>query len=314
MVGPLLFGVLLALGVLLAFVATWRMLDARDPIEARLASFGIATGAAPAEAKGTRRRAWPLITRIVQGLGLGPGLAAALSQADLPLTVSEFVLIVLLAGFLGSVLGMLRGGALLGLGLGFMLAVIPIVYLRSRQAKRKRQFTEQIPDVLTMLVGSLRAGHGMSQALGVLVDQLPPPASVEFRRVTRAISLGVPTQRALNDMADRVGSDDLDLVVTAINVQFELGGNLTQTLETIAETVRDRIRMKRQIRVLTSQQRLTGYILALLPVGLAVVLNLLNPEFMRPLFERRFLWFPILGLLMVIAGFLVIRRIVDIEV
>ena len=314
MVGPLLFGVLLALGVLLAFVATWRMLDARDPIEARLASFGIATGAAPTEAKGTRRRAWPLMTRIVQGLGLGPGLAAALSQADLPLTVPEFALIVLLAGFLGSVLGMLRGGALLGLGLGFMLAVIPIVYLRSRQAKRKRQFTEQIPDVLTMLVGSLRAGHGMSQALGVLVDQLPPPASVEFRRVTRAISLGVPTQRALNDMADRVGSDDLDLVVTAINVQFELGGNLTQTLETIAETVRDRIRMKRQIRVLTSQQRLTGYILALLPVGLAVVLNLLNPEFMRPLFERRFLWFPTLGVLMEIAGFLVIRRIVDIEV
>ena len=314
MVGPLLFGVLLALGVLLAFVATWRMLDARDPIEARLASFGIATGAAPTEAKGTRRRAWPLMTRIVQGLGLGPGLAAALSQADLPLTVPEFALIVLLAGFLGSVLGMLRGGALLGLGLGLMLAVIPIVYLRSRQAKRKRQFTEQIPDVLTMLVGSLRAGHGMSQALGVLVDQLPPPASVEFRRVTRAISLGVPTQRALNDMADRVGSDDLDLVVTAINVQFELGGNLTQTLETIAETVRDRIRMKRQIRVLTSQQRLTGYILALLPIGLAVVLNLLNPEFMRPLFERRFLWFPTLGLLMMIAGFLVIRRIVDIEV
>ena len=314
MVGPLLFGVLLALSVLLAFVATWRMLDARDPIEARLASFGIATGAAPTEAKGTRRRAWPLMTRIVQGLGLGPGLAAALSQADLPLTVPEFALIVLLAGFLGSVLGMLRGGALLGLGLGFMLAVIPIVYLRSRQAKRKRQFTEQIPDVLTMLVGSLRAGHGMSQALGVLVDQLPPPASVEFRRVTRAISLGVPTQRALNDMADRVGSDDLDLVVTAINVQFELGGNLTQTLETIAETVRDRIRMKRQIRVLTSQQRLTGYILALLPVGLAVVLNLLNPEYMRPLFERRLLWFPMLGLLMEIAGFLVIRRIVDIEV
>jgi len=314
MVGPLLFGVLLALGVLLAFVATWRMLDARDPIEARLASFGIATGAAPTEAKGTRRRAWPLMTRIVQGLGLGPGLAAALSQADLPLTVPEFALIVLLAGFLGSVLGMLRGGALLGLGLGFMLAVIPIVYLRSRQAKRKRQFTEQIPDVLTMLVGSLRAGHGMSQALGVLVDQLPPPASVEFRRVTRAISLGVPTQRALNDMADRVGSDDLDLVVTAINVQFELGGNLTQTLETIGETVRDRIRMKRQIRVLTSQQRLTGYILALLPVGLAVVLNLLNPEYMRPLFERRLLWFPMLGLLMEIAGFLVIRRIVDIEV
>jgi len=149
----------------------------------------------------------------------------------------------------------------------------------------------------------------------MLVDQVPPPASVEFARVMRAVGLGLPVQRALTDMAERIGSDDLDLVVTAITVQYEMGGNLAQTLDIIAETVRDRIRMQREIRVLTAQQRLTGYILAVLPAGLAVVLTMLNPEYMKELWQPgpvRLI--PIAAIVMQVAGFLVIRRIVNIEV
>ena len=111
----------------------------------------------------------------------------------------------------------------------------------------------------------------------------------------RAVSLGLPVTRALNEMADRSGSDDLDLVVTAINVQHELGGNLAQTLDIIGETVRDRIRIKREIEVLTAQQRLTGYVLALLPVGLGIILYLMNPEYMKQLFDpgiTRVCWWP----------------------
>jgi len=172
-----------------------------------------------------------------------------------------------------------------------------------------------LPEVLTLLVGGLRAGHGLSQALETIVEQVGPPASTEFGRAMRAVELGLPVQRALNDMAERVGIDDLDLVVTAINVQYEMGGNLAQTLETIGETVRDRIRMLREIRVLTAQQRLTGYVLAAWPLAVAVMLFILSPEYMSRLFQPGWVrLLPIAAVIMQMAGFLVIRRIMDIEV
>jgi len=122
-------------------------------------------------------------------------------------------------------------------------------------------------------------------------------------------------QQALSDMADRVGTDDADLVVTAINVQYEMGGNLAQTLEIIGETIRDRIRIKREIRVLTAQQRLSGYVLAVLPVVLAILLFIMRPEYMSRLFEPGWVrLLPVTAVIMMIAGFLVIRRILDIEV
>ena len=182
------------------------------------------------------------------------------------------------------------------------------------QSRRRRALTEQLPQVLTLLVGGLRAGHGLSQGLATLVDQLSPPASTEFARVTRAVELGLPMQRALSQMGERVGSDDMALVVTAINVQHEMGGNLAQTLETIGETVRDRIHMLREIRVLTAHQRITGYILAALPLFLGLFFFLRTPAYMSRLFEPDWIWLPIAAGIMQILGFLVIRRIVDIEV
>jgi len=133
--------------------------------------------------------------------------------------------------------------------------------------------------------------------------------------VVRAIGLGLSVQEALREMADRVGTDDVDLVVTAINVQYEMGGNLAQTLEIIGETVRDRIRIKREIRVLTAQQRLSGYVLAVLPLILAALLFMLRPQYIGRLFEPGWIRIlPVAAVLMMIAGFLVIRRILDIEV
>jgi len=165
------------------------------------------------------------------------------------------------------------------------------------------------------LVGGLRAGHGLSQAMEMVVQQVPPPASSEFGRAMRAVELGLPVQQALSDMAERVGIDDLDLVITAINVQYEMGGNLAQTLDVIAETVRDRIRMMREIRVLTAQQRFTGYVLAVLPIAVGVGIYALNTEYMSRLFEPGWIrLLPLAALLMQVAGFVVIRRIVDIEV
>lgn len=122
-------------------------------------------------------------------------------------------------------------------------------------------------------------------------------------------------QRALKDMASRVGSDDLSLVVTAINVQYEMGGNLAAVLENISTTVRDRIRIKREIRVMTAQQRLSGYILAGFPVAICVAIALLRPGFFDPFFEPGFMrMLPVVALVMMTIGFFLIRRIVNIDV
>ena len=130
----------------------------------------------------------------------------------------------------------------------------------------------------------------------------------------RAVEFGMPMTQALNEMAERVDSDDLDLVVTAINVQHEVGGNLAQTLEIIGETVRERIRILRQIRVLTAQQRITGYVLAVWPVVVAIGFFLINPGYIMRLFEPGMVWLPIAAVVLMFVGFLIIRRIVDIEV
>jgi tight adherence protein B len=317
MIGPLLFGLLVALAIMAGFVALWRIMRSRDPVEARLAEYSV-DGAellgAEDEADTSRRPAWRGVNRLLAGLGLGPRLALSLARADVSLTAAEFALIILGAGVLGFLIGMIRQGLLLGLALGAALAILPNVYLSIRRSRRQRAFTEQLPDVLTLLVGGLRAGYGLSQALEMLVDEMPAPASTEFARVMRAVSLGLPIQRALIEMSDRVGIDDLHLVVTAINVQYEMGGNLAQTLETIGETVRDRIYMLREIQVLTAQQRMTGYVLAVWPLVVAIVLFLVNPGYMRRLLDPGLRLVPVVAVLMQVAGFLVIRRIVDIEV
>ncbi len=311
--GPVLFAVLVAFAVLLVFVALWRLFGTRDPVEARLAELG---AQAPAgEGDEVRPRRMGRLNRLLAGFGLGARLANQLSQADLALTAAEFALIVAGAAVLGFALGTWREGLLFGVLLGAVAALLPIFYLRLRAGRRRRAFTEQIPDILTLLVGALRAGYGLTQALGLLVEQLGPPATVEFARVMRAISLGVPVQRALADMARRIDSADLDMVVTAINVQYETGGNLAQTLETIGTTVRGRIQLLREIRVLTAQQRLTGYILAVLPFVVGFLLYLINRDYILRLFQPGWIrLLPAGALVLMVIGYFIIRRIVDIEV
>ena len=323
--GPILFGILVALAVLVGFVATWRVARSRQGTDDRLERYGTQDESWLDETEGPPRseRRLSFGERLLTGFGLGRSIAAQLTRADIPLTAAEFTLIVLLAGALGFVLGVVRGAVvvgrrlspLAGLLLGAIFASIPLLYVRIKRARRMQAFTEQLPDVLTLLVGSLRAGHGLSQALEMLVEEIQPPARVEFQRVMRAVGLGAPIQGALQDMARRVGSDDLDLVVVAITAQYEMGGNLAETLDTIGETVRDRINLLREVRVLTAQQRATGYILAALPVVTGLAIFLVSPDYMRGLFEPGWVrLIPVAAVVLQLIGFLIMRRIVDIEV
>jgi len=316
--GPLIFGIIVAIGVMVAFTAFWRMSQGRDPVEARLKQYGVSAELVDADEAGqasSRRPRLPVINRLLAALGLGSSLGSSLTRAGIRLTPAEYTLIMIGAGLLGFAAGALRVGILLGLAAGLVCAYLPVIYMRFAAGRRRRAFTEQVPDILTLLVGGLRAGYGFAQALEALVHRLKPPASDEFGWVVRAVSLGMPINLALNEMAGRIGSDDLDLVVTAINVQNEVGGNLAQTLEVIGETVRERIHMLREIRTLTAQQRYTGYVLAGLPLALAGIMMLIAPSYESQLFQPGWVRIlPITAGVMMFIGFLVIRKIVDIEV
>jgi len=307
----------IGLAVLSLFVALPRFLPQRDPMDERLREYGLSDYVKFGRSKesGAKRQRFALMGKIAHGFGLDAKLGGLLAAADVPLTVSEAAFAMLALGTGGFVLGMWRVHPLVGLALGVIGAFAPVIYLKFKQGRRQKAFVEQLPDVLTLLVGSMRAGYGLGQAFDLVAREVADPAAKEFGRVTRATNLGLPMQQALEAMAARIQSDDLDLVVTAINIQYEMGGNLSAVLETISDTIRERVKVLRDVRTLTAQQRMTGYILALLPVGLAVVLSLLQPGYFEPFFAPG--WprlMPIGALVMMGIGFFFIQKIVDIKV
>jgi tight adherence protein B len=315
---PLIVAVLAALAVVLIFMALWLLLQQRDPVDERLEEYGLepqdAVGRFPVGDPRSRYYGSRLKS-FLAGFGLGPRLALALARADSPLTAAEFAFIVIGLVILGFIVGTLRYNALLGAAVALVLGAVPILILRIRQRRRLRAFTQQLPDMLTLLVGALRAGYGVNQALDLLVERMAPPMSTEMANVSRAINLGIPLQRALEDAVHRIGSDDFNLVVVAINVQYETGGNLAETLEIIGDTVRDRLRMLNEIRVLTAQQRLTGYVLGALPIITGLLIFFVNPEYIGELFAPGWVRIlPIMAVGLQVLGFLFIRRLVDIEV
>lgn len=317
MTTPVIAAILAGFAVLSLFLAMGQIKPQRDPMEERLAEYGLTDYVRDGKVKEKPQEnaRFGIMNRILHGFGMGNKLGQALLRADVPLTAAEFSVVMLLLGGLGFALGSWRVNGLVGILVGLAFAFAPTLYLRFAENKRRNAFIAQLPDLLTLLVGSLRAGYGLSQAVELVAREVPAPANKEFARVVRATGLGLPLQRALEAMAERIDSDDLDLMVTAINVQYEMGGNLSNVLETISETIRERVRVLREVRVLTAQQRLTGTILAMLPVGLALVMAVMSPGYFDPFFQPG--WpqmMPIAAIVMMLVGFFLIQRIVDIKV
>jgi len=310
--------VLVGLSVMTLFIAMRSMLPQGDPIEDRLKEFGLTEYVRQgnrAQANNEHKERFQGLEKLAHGFGFGEKLQTMLVRADVPMSTGEFLAILLAVAGGGFLLGAWRAGLLIGIVVAAALMILPIFYLKQRQAKRRNAFTNQLPDVLTLLVGSLRAGYGLSQALELVAREVPEPAAKEFQRVMRGMSLGLPMHRALEGMADRVESDDLDLVVTAINVQYEMGGNLSTVLENISETIRQRVRVLREVRVLTAQQRLTGNILAGMPILLAVALSVISPGYFDAFFEEGWVrMLPLGAAVMMVLGFVFIRKIVNIKV
>src|SRR6187401_2571345 len=172
---------------------------------------------------------------------------------------------------------------LVGALFGFML---PRFWLGRRKSGRLKAFNKQLPDTVTLIANALRAGSSFLQAIELVVRESRPPISTEFGRVIREVNLGLPFDVALENMVRRVKSEDFELMATAIAIQHQVGGNLAEILDSIAFTIRERVRIKGEIRTLTAQQRLSGYVVAGLPIGLALFIYLAAPTFFDPMFEK----------------------------
>lgn len=239
-----------------------------------------------------------------------------LARADLPLRGEEFLFLNLILTFGVPVFLWLLtrhlGLAVLG-GLFFLFS--PWVYLKQVQQKRVLNLNSQLADSLMVITNSLRAGYSFLQAMEMVGKEMPPPIAAEFGRAFREMQLGTATEAALSNLSRRVGSEDLDLVITALLIQRQIGGNLAEILDNIAETIRERVRIKGEIRTLTAQGRISGLIVGALPLVLLALLFLINPGYVSLLFKE-----PI-GLVLFggaafgeILGVIIIRRIVEIEV
>lgn len=254
-----------------------------------------------------------------RGLNLGTSkqLALDLGRADIKLTPSEFVSVNLLCIAGGALLGYLIGRgdlllALLGALVGFYL---PRMYLNLMMNRRLQAFNNQLGDTLILLANSLRSGYSLLQSMETVSRELPPPMSIEFSRVVREIGLGLSIEEALQHMLERVRSEDLDLVVTAINIQHEVGGNLSEILDTISHTIRERVRIKGQIKAMTASQRLSGNVVALLPVALGIFMYTINPGYLAEMWTQACgIMMLISGITSVTIGYFAIRRITAIEV
>jgi tight adherence protein B len=250
------------------------------------------------------------------GILVPSGLKNQLTSANWPIFETEYVLIRFGATLLSFVLGWVISGSIFpGIGLGILAFMLPGILLRRSINNRRRRFEQQLVDVLILVNGGVSAGYSLLQALDIVVEEMQSPASDEFLRVRREVGLGLPLSQALENLSIRMENDDLDIVVAAININRQVGGNLTVMLSAVTETIRERIRLFSEVRSITSAQRYTGYILTGLPFILGAVLFIMNPDYMARLFEPGWiLCVPIGAVIGIILGNLVIRRMVVIEI
>jgi tight adherence protein B len=204
---------------------------------------------------------------------------------------------------------------IVGFAFAFLGWFLPKVWLGRRQAGRLKKFNDQLGDTISLMSNSMRSGLSLVQSMEMISRDADPPIAEEFHRVVREIGLGVGPQDALQHFVRRVASDDLDLLVTAILVQFEVGGNLSKILDSIAGTIRERVKLKGEIKTMSSQGRMAGYMLSGMPVAIGGILMLVAPTFIGKLFSPGpWLVLPVCAGVGIILGSVIINKIVDIEV
>jgi tight adherence protein B len=243
-------------------------------------------------------------------------LTEELAKADIKLRVSEYVMLVIGLIVVLCLVIMLRFHnpilALVGIPVGYFL---PGFFLKFRQRRRLKAFNNQLGDTIVLLSNALKAGYSFAQAMATIAKSSSPPMSDEFSRAVREMNLGVSVDDALLHMVKRIESEDFDLMVTAVQIHRVVGGNLAEILDTIAFTIRERIRIQGEIRTLTAQARASGYIITGLPFALALILTFISPSYITPLFHE-FLGYVLIGigLVSIAIGYAIISKITNIQV
>jgi len=260
-----------------------------------------------------------VITSLLEGKDWTAETAVRLERADMKLTVSEFVAIRVFLALVLVAVAYFAVAGIVGVLLMLVAAIIgwlaPSIYVSRAIGKRVSKINAQLPEALTLLSNSIKAGFGLMQALDMASKEMPHPLGTELKRTLADIHVGATNEDALNNLAKRCGSDDLDIVITAMLIQQTTGGNLSEILDNVNHTMRERIRIRGEIKTLTSQQMLTGFVIGGLPFAMVVLFNLMNPEYMRPLFTTTIGYVMIAGACVLeFFGVMLIRKILDIEV
>lgn len=272
-----------------------------------------------AEREAQRSMLTDWVSKRVEKTSAGGRIAQDLARADMKFKVGEYLALVFISIAVLGVLAWLLGSRspisfLIGAVLG---ALLPGMYVKRQQARRLNRFNDQLSDMLNLMVNGLRAGYSTLQAMEAVSKELPSPICDEFRRVVQEMQIGIPMDTALQNLLRRIPSDDLDFVVTAINVQREVGGNLSEILDTISFTIRERVKIKGEVRVITSQVRASGTILALIPIFLTVVLWFMNPKYLMSFMDAGPMCAALAAGLVVFLiglGYFIMMRIAAIEV
>ncbi len=243
-------------------------------------------------------------------------LEKELLRANIPLNGGEFLALQMILTLIFFLIGLsVFHRFLAGPLMGMLGVVLPRVWLKNTQKNKSQRFNDQLVDALLILANSLKAGFSFMQALDLVSREMPDPIAWELQFSIREMNYGTPTEQALLNLNDRIGSDDLDLLITAILIQRQVGGNLAEVLQSIHSTIQDRLRIKRQIKTLTAQGRMSGYVIAALPFGIAAILSLIDRSYFILMITKPLGWAMIGGgLTSEIIGFLIIRKIIAIKV
>jgi len=309
--GGILILFLLIIGVIVSITSE------RSLVEERLGRFLEGERPEPEqEAGGSILTEW--LNRRVAKSSMGDRVARELARADLKFKVAEYYALVFMSSVVVAVIAYVLQpniiSAIIGAVIGFFL---PRFYVKRQQTVRLNKFNDQLSDMLSLMVNGLRAGYSTMQAMEAVSRELPAPISDEFHRVVQEMQIGIQMEKALDNLLRRIPSDDLDFVITAINVQREVGGNLSEILDNISFTIRERVRIKGEIRVMTATVRTSATVLSLIPVFLTGALWFISPEYLASFFDRGPFcgWLAIITVVgMITSGYFVMMRIADIEV
>ena len=311
-IGGIILIVLLIIGVVVSSSSE------RALVEQRLGQYlDEDSAAADRQAQNAALTDW--VVKRVEKTSLGGRISRDLARADLKFKAGEYIALVVIAVIAVGGIAWLLGGRnpvsfLIGAVIGYF---IPGFYVRQQQSKRLNKFNDQLSDMINLMVNGLRAGYSTMQAMEAVSKELPSPISDEFRRVVQEMQIGIPMETALENLLRRIPSQDLDFMVTAVNVQREVGGNLAEILDTISFTIREHVKIKGEIRVLTAQVRASGTLLSLIPIILALIIWFIDPSYIMSFMDDGLLCGGILVavvLILIGLGYFIMMRIADIEV